>query len=94
MADQQTFTITADDGTEDELDVPAGLLETIIRGERTAAAALGDIAMLAMTQHAHRTVHHSHGDVDDEFLELESEVMDLFEERFGATFGEVTGHAH
>ncbi len=94
MADRLTFTITADDGSSDELTVPAGLLDQLVRGDAPSAAALGDIALLALAQQVHGMVHHGHGGADDTLLELEASTMELFEERFGATFGEVTGHAH
>lgn len=94
MADTLTFTITADDGSEDELTVPAGLIETLVRGDPTSAEALADIAMLALAQHIHGVIHHGHGEADSELIGIESATMELFEERFGASFGEVTGHAH
>lgn len=94
MADDHAFTITADDGSEDELTVPVGLLDHLVRGDPTPAQALGDVAMLALAQHVHGAVHHADGEPDEALRELEAATLDRFEDRFGASFGEVTGHAH
>lgn len=94
MVETSTFTIAAPDGSESEVTLPPGLLEQIVGGDRSDAEALGDVVSLAVAQHAHGTVHHAHGEPDDELLELESAMMELFEARFGRSFGEVTGHSH
>lgn len=94
MADDHTFTITADDGSSDELTVPDGLLDYLIEGDPTSAEALGDIAMLALAQHIHGVIHHGHGEGDETLEALEEATLEQFEARFGASFGDVTGHAH
>lgn len=94
MADTQTFTITAEDESTDELTIPDGLLDRLVKGDVNDAEALGDVTMLAIAQQVHGVVHHGHEEADDELLDLESTAMELFEERFGASFGEMTGHSH
>jgi len=50
--------------------------------------------LLGETQQAHGIVHHSQGEIDQEIADAEELTMELFEERFGQTYGEVTGHQH
>ncbi|WP_049921358.1 DUF7545 family protein [Halopiger djelfimassiliensis] len=90
--DTITFSINGDD-TADEITVPAGLVDLVAEGDQTAAETVGDVVLLSFASRAHHLVHH--GDGADEELEAQEErVMDLFEERFGVTFGEATGHQH
>ena len=42
----------------------------------------------------HATVHHAEGGDTDRYRDIEEATMELFEERFGATYGELTGHDH
>lgn len=91
--DTITLSITADDDTTDEVTIPAGLVDLVAEGDQTTAETVGDITLLSFASRAHHIVHH--GDQADEELEAQEErIMDLFEERFGVTFGEATGHQH
>lgn len=94
MATDQTITITAADGSSDDLTIPEGLLDALVEGDATDAEAFGDIAMLALAQQIHGIIHHGHGEVSDELETLEAATLDQFEDRFGASFEAVTGHAH
>ncbi|WP_049912444.1 DUF7545 family protein [Natrialba hulunbeirensis] len=88
-----TISISADDDTTDEVTVPTGLLDLVAEGDQTAAETVGDVTLLSLASRAHHIVHH--GQESDEDLEAqEARIMDLFEERFGVTFGEATGHQH
>jgi hypothetical protein len=92
--DSVTLTIETDDAT-DELTVPSGLLEILReQPDETDPQVVGDIAMFGLAQRIHGAVHHSQGEVDDEIAALEESTLDLFEERFGASFSEMTGHDH
>ena len=88
-----SFAIQSDDGTADELTVPAGLVDLVAEGGQSPAETVGDVVLLSFASRVHHVVHH--GEDADEELEAQEEVtMDLFEERFGVTFAEATGHHH
>ena len=92
-SDAVTLTIDGPGG-EDEVTLPAPLLEMLAEGDESAAEVVGDLAMFGCAQRIHATAHHSEGDVDEELEAIEGTTMDLFEERFGASYGELTGHQH
>ncbi|WP_324757442.1 DUF7545 family protein [Haloarcula sp. GH36] len=93
-SDTVTLTIETAD-TTDELTVPSGLLEILReQPDETDPQVVGDIAMFGLAQRIHGAVHHSQGEVDDEIAALEESTLALFEERFGASFSEMTGHDH
>lgn len=94
MADTITFEINGDDGSTDDLTVPAGLLEMLAEGDDSPAETLGDLAVLSCTQQIHGITHHSQGEPDEDVSTIEEETMAVFEERFGASFAEMTGHSH
>lgn len=89
-----TFTVDGDDGSTDEISVPASLLELLADGDESPAETLGDLAVLSCAQQVHAISHHSQGEPDEEIETIEEEMMALFEERFGASFAEMTGHSH
>lgn len=96
MADQVetiTFSIEAEDGAVDEVTVPAGLVDLLAEDGQSPAEAVGDVALLSFASRAHHLVHHG-ADADEDLEAQEERVMDLFEERFGVTFAEATGHHH
>ena len=88
-----TLTIEGEDDT-DELTVPSELLDLLRENDETDPAVVGDIAMFGLAQRIHRAVHHGQGEADQGIQDLEQLTLELFEERFGATFGELTGHDH
>ncbi|AFZ73919.1 DUF7545 family protein [Natronobacterium gregoryi] len=94
MSDVETVTVSIDaDDSTDEVTLPAGLMDLVAEGDQTAAETVGDVTLLSFASRAHHVVHH--GDGADEDLEAQEErIMELFEERFGVTFGEATGHQH
>jgi hypothetical protein len=95
MAETVTLTIESEDGDADELTVPEPLLGMLREEEgETAPEIIGDIAMFGLAQRIHGAIHHAEGQPPAEVEEAEAETMELFEERFGATFGEMTGHDH
>jgi AraC-like DNA-binding protein len=91
--DTVDITIEGPDG-EDEVTLPAPLLDLLSEADESAAEVVGDIAILSCTQRIHTTVHHSEDEVSDELSAIEDSTMELFEERFGVTFDEATGHDH
>lgn len=91
----ETVTVTIEAaGSDDELEVPTALIAALSEEGEAPPTVIGDIAMLGIAQQAHGLVHHSSGDIDPDLEAAESRAMALFEERFGRSFGEVTGHAH
>ncbi|MFC4245601.1 hypothetical protein ACFOZ7_01040 [Natribaculum luteum] len=88
-----TFTIESENGDEDDVTLPAGLVELVAEGGQSPTETVGDIALLSFASRAHHIVHHGE-EADAELEAQEARVMDLFEERFGVTFGEATGHQH
>ncbi|QCS41735.1 hypothetical protein [Natrinema versiforme] len=88
-----TFSISSDDGATDEITIPSGLVDLVAEGDQTDAETVGDVMLLSFASRAHHIVHHGE-DADDELEAQEERVMELFEERFGVTFGEATGHQH
>jgi hypothetical protein len=88
-----TLTIESDEGA-DELTLPTQLVEMLAEGDQTPAEVIGDLASFGCAQRVHATVHHSEGDLPEGFEEVEATMMELFEERFGQSYGEITGHQH
>jgi hypothetical protein len=93
QSDTVVITIEGPDG-EDEVTLPSPLLDLLSEEDETAAEVVGDIAILSCAQRIHATVHHSEEGPGDELAAIEESTMDLFEERFGVTFSEATGHDH
>jgi len=88
-----TVTLTTDDDT-DEIEVPTTIAQLLAEDGETVTDVVGDLAMLGVAQQAHGIVHHSQGEVDEELAAAEQLAMDLFEERFGQSYAEMTGHSH
>lgn len=88
------LTVSLDiDGDTDEIELPAELID-MFREEPTEADVeiVGDMAVMAFAERAHAIAHHGEG--GEEVEAIESETMDVFEDRFGMTYGEATGHSH
>ncbi|ELY47278.1 DUF7545 family protein [Natronorubrum sulfidifaciens] len=88
-----TVSISTDDDTTDEVTIPSGLIDLVAEGDQTDAETIGDVALLSFASRAHHLVHHGQG-ADEDLEAQEARIMDLFEERFGVTYGEATGHQH
>ncbi len=88
-----TLTIDAESGS-DELTVPAALVDLLSEGDQSAPEVVGDVALFGMAQRIHAAVHHSQDDSGEDLQDLEELTMDVFEDRFGMTYGEATGHSH
>lgn len=94
MGSITTFTITADNGESDTIELPAGFTDVFAEGDESPPEVIGDIAMLSATQQIHSVLHHGHGDVSDELEAIEQAMLEQFEARFGQSFAEMTGHDH
>ncbi|PSQ07216.1 hypothetical protein BRC95_04750 [Halobacteriales archaeon QS_5_68_33] len=93
-ADIVTVTLESEDGAVDGLAVPTALLDMLAEGDETAPEVVGDIAMFGFAQRIHGAVAHGQGEPSAELEEVESRTLELFEERFGRSFAELTGHDH
>lgn len=94
MADDTvTLQIDGPDGS-DEVTLPSELLELMREGEETDAEIVGDLALFSCAQRIHATVHHAEGGDTAEYKRIEETTMELFEDRFGASYAELTGHHH
>lgn len=93
MAETTTVQLETDDES-DELTVPTALVRMLAEDGEDLTDVVGDMAMLALAQQAHGIVHHSQGEIDPSLEAAEQATMDLFEERFGQSYAEMTGHDH
>jgi len=91
--DTVTLTIEGEEDA-DELTVPSGLLDLLRENDEADPQVIGDIAMFGLAQRIHGAVAHGQGEPDQEIQDLETLTLELFEERFGASFAELTGHDH
>ena len=91
--DTVTLTIDGPDG-DDEVTLPTEMLDLMREDDESNAEIVGDLALFSCAQRIHATVHHAEGGDTDEYREIEELTMELFEERFGASYAELTGHDH
>ena len=92
--DVVTISLESEDGATDKLDVPTTLLDMLAEGDETAPKVVGDIAMFGFAQRIHGAVAHGQGEPDQELQDLETLTLELFEDRFGRSFAELTGPDH
>lgn len=91
----ETVTVTLETAeATDEIDVSATLIDLLSEGDESAPTVVGDLAVLGLAQQAHGVVHHGQGETSEELAAAEELTMELFEERFGQSYAEVTGHSH
>jgi hypothetical protein len=94
-SDATTFTIEGDDGSSDELTVPTEMLQLLKEDDdESPAQIVGDLALISCAQRIHGAIHHGHGEAGGELEAIEEATLERFEERFGQTFAEMTGHDH
>jgi hypothetical protein len=93
VSEDIAVTIDAEESSE-EIALPADLVEFLAEGD-PAADVVADVTLFAFTQRAHTLAHHSDEIPEDaDFDAIDERAMELFEDRFGASFQEVTGHSH
>ncbi|KTG10033.1 hypothetical protein AUR64_10550 [Haloprofundus marisrubri] len=94
MVETETYTIEGPDGDEDTVELPAGLVDVLSEQGEQPTEVVGDILLLSFVQRAHAIVHHSEGETPQDLAEINEKGEELFEERFGMTLAEATGHSH
>ncbi|MFC6725081.1 hypothetical protein ACFQE1_12000 [Halobium palmae] len=94
MVDTETYTIEGPEGDVEEVELPAGLVDVLAEQGEEPTAVVGEVTLMAFVQRAHAIVHHSEGEVPADLREIEETARELFEERFGVSFAEATGHSH
>ena len=93
MAESTTVTIDVGDDHE-EVTVPDGVLGLFGAENQTEAEVVGDLLVVSCAQRLHSLVAHGQEEPTEELQALETAMLDRFEERFGASFAELTGHSH
>jgi len=89
-----TFSVDGPNGS-DEVEVPAGLLSLLAEeDDESMAQVVADIALMGFANRAHTLAHHGEDEASDELEAIEDATLDAFEERFGVSYGEATGHSH
>ena len=94
MVDETVTVTMTDDEAERTVTLPRGLMTMLSEGEQTPADVVGDLALFGCAQRVHGAIHHGEEEADPELEAIEAVTMELFEDRFGASYGEVTGHQH
>jgi hypothetical protein len=94
MADETVTLSIEGDAETDEVTLPVGMLDLLREADESDAEVVGDLALFSCAQRIHATVHHAEGGDTERYRAIEERTMALFEERFGATYGELTGHDH
>lgn len=80
--------------SEETIALPEGVLEFFADEEQPLAATVGDLLTVDCTQRLHGFAHHVEEEPEEDVLALEADMREQFEERFGASFEELTGHQH
>jgi len=90
------FSVDGPDGSDD-FEVPRALVELLAEpDDDSLAQVVSDVAVMGFANRAHAIAHHGQDEVEtDADLEaVEASALALFEERFGISFAEATGHSH
>ena len=93
MSEHVTVEIAVGDDDEN-IAIPTGVLEALTQDELTLPEIIGDLIIVSCTQRLHGMVAHGAAEPDEDLVELEAEMREVFEDRFGASFAELTGHSH
>ncbi|WP_142856563.1 DUF7545 family protein [Salinigranum halophilum] len=94
MVETETYTIEGPDGDVEEIQLPSGLVDIFAEQGEEPTDVVGDIVVQAFAQQAHVVVHHAEGEVPGDLEELNDEMENIFEERFGVSLADAMGHSH
>lgn len=94
MADSLTVTLGVGSDTQ-EIELPADIIDLYREeADETDAKIVGDMLVMAFAERAHAIAHHGEGGDEETIQAIEDDMMALFEDRFGMTYAEATGHSH
>ncbi len=94
MADDTVTLYIEGDEDADEVTLPVEMLDLMREDDESDAEIVGDLALFSCAQRIHATVHHAEGGDTERYKAIEERTMELFEDRFGASYAELTGHDH
>ena len=94
MAEDTVTLYVEGDEDSDEVTLPVEMLDLMREADESNAEIVGDLALFSCAQRIHATVHHAEGGDTERYEEIEARTMELFEDRFGASYAELTGHDH
>ena len=94
MVETETYTIEGPSGDTDDVELPAGLVDTLAEQGEEPTQVISDIVVQALAQHAHALVHHSQGETPSDLVEINETMEELFEDRFGMPLSDAMGHDH
>jgi len=94
MVETETYAIEGPSGDTDDVELPAGLVDTLAEQGEAPTQVISDIVVQALAQHAHALVHHSEGETPADLAEINETMEDLFEDRFGMPLSDAMGHSH
>lgn len=93
-SDNLSVTVAIGDDS-DAVELPTDLVDLFREDPaETDAEIVADVLVMSFAERMHAIVHHGQGQGDGSLEELEAAMMDEFENRFGMTFDEATGHSH
>lgn len=93
MSDSVTVGIDVE-GETGEIEVPTALLDALSEPNDSLAEVVVDVTLMSFAGRAHALLHHTEGEPSEALKAAEAEMLDRFEERFGVTYEEATGHSH
>ena len=94
MVETETYTIEGPGGDTDDVELPAGLVDTLAEQGEEPTQVISDIVVQALAQHAHALVHHSQGETPADLAEMNDEMEAIFEDHFGMPLSDAMGHSH
>lgn len=95
MVETETYHIESPDGDAEEIELPVGLVDVLAEQGEQKATVAADVTLMGFVQRAHAMAHHDQGEeLPADLEEIATEAETLFEERFGVSFAEATGHDH
>ncbi len=94
MADTETYTVVAPNDDEDDVELPAGLVDMLTEAGENRSRVLTDVVAQAMAQQAHMLANHTETETPDDIDEINDTAEQLFEDRFGTSLADALGHDH